>query len=58
MRSIRRDAIEQIKKLQKNSGLSEDEAKDAENDVQELTNRQIALIDKHLAQKEKEIMAV
>lgn len=57
VRNIRRDAIEGIKKLQK-SGLSEDEAKDAENDVQELTNDQIAQIDKHLARKEKEIMAV
>lgn len=57
VRSIRREAIEQIKKLQKN-GLSEDEAKDAEADVQELTNKQIAQIDKHLALKEKEIMAI
>src|SRR5215204_956524 len=45
VRSTRRDAIEQIKKLQK-GGLSEDEAKDAENDVQELTNKQITQIDK------------
>jgi ribosome recycling factor len=57
VRNIRRDAIEGIKKLQK-GGLSEDEAKDAEADVQDLTNKQIAQIDKHLAQKEKEIMAV
>jgi ribosome recycling factor len=57
VRSIRRDAIEQIKKLQK-GGLSEDEAKDAEAEVQDLTNKQISLIDKHLAQKEKEIMVV
>jgi ribosome recycling factor len=57
VRSIRRDAIESIKKLQKD-GLSEDEARDAENDVQELTNRQISFIDKHLTQKEKEIMAI
>jgi ribosome recycling factor len=57
VRNIRRDAIEGIKKLQK-GGLSEDEAKDAEADVQDLTNRQITQIDKHLAQKEKEIMAV
>jgi ribosome recycling factor len=57
VRNIRRDAIESIKKLQKN-GLSEDEAKDAEADVQELTNNQIARIDKHLGVKEKEIMAV
>jgi ribosome recycling factor len=57
IRNIRRDAIESIKKLQKN-GLSEDVAKDAEADVQEMTNKYIALVDKHLASKEKEIMSV
>ncbi|MBD0286072.1 MAG: ribosome recycling factor [Flavisolibacter sp.] len=57
IRNIRRDAIEGIKKLQK-SGLSEDAAKDAEADVQELTNKYIALVDKHLTAKEKEIMAI
>ena len=57
IRNIRREAIEHIKKLQKN-GLSEDIAKDAENDVQELTKKFIAAVDKHLVTKEKEIMAV
>jgi ribosome recycling factor len=57
IRSIRRDAIEQIKKLQKD-GLSEDEAKDAENEIQDITDKHIVLVDKHLAAKEKEIMAV
>ena len=57
IRNIRRDAIESIKKAQKN-GLSEDAAKDAENDVQGVTDRYIALVEKHLATKEKEIMAV
>ena len=57
IRNIRRDAIESIKKSQKN-GLSEDAAKDAEADIQNVTDRFIALIDKHLASKEKEIMAV
>ncbi len=57
IRNIRREAIESIKKMQKN-GLSEDVAKDAEADVQEMTNKYIALVDKHLASKEKEIMAV
>ncbi|HJS56181.1 MAG TPA: ribosome recycling factor [Chitinophagaceae bacterium] len=57
IRSIRRDAIEHIKKLQKN-GLSEDASKDAEGNVQTLTDRFIAAVDKHLASKEKEIMAV
>ena len=57
IRSIRRDAMEHIKKLQKN-GLSEDICKDAEVNVQEMTDRYIVLVDKHLAAKEKEIMTV
>jgi ribosome recycling factor len=57
IRNIRRDAMEQIKKLQKN-GLSEDVAKDAEKNVQETTDKYIALVDKHLAAKEKDIMTV
>lgn len=57
IRNIRRDAMEQIKKLQKN-GLSEDVCKDAEKKVQETTDRYIGLVDKHLASKEKEIMTV
>ncbi len=57
IRNIRRDAIEQIKKLQKD-GLSEDESKDAETAVQELTDKHIGLVEKHLAAKEKEMMSV
>jgi ribosome recycling factor len=57
IRNIRRDAIEDIKKLQKD-GLSEDAAKDAEAEVQVLTDKHIALVEKHLAAKEKEIMVV
>jgi len=57
IRNIRRDAIESIKKAQKN-GLSEDAAKDAETDIQNLTDRYITLVDKHLASKEKDIMSV
>jgi ribosome recycling factor len=57
IRNLRRDAIESIKKAQKN-GLSEDAAKDAEAGVQVITDKHIALVDKHLAQKEKEIMVV
>ena len=57
VRNIRRDAIEQVKKLQKN-GLSEDVAKGGETAIQDLTDKYIALVDKHLASKEKEIMAV
>ncbi|MGN6194764.1 MAG: ribosome recycling factor [Ginsengibacter sp.] len=57
VRNIRRDAIEQIKKAQK-EGLSEDAAKDAEAAMQDITNNFISRIEKHLAAKEKEIMAV
>jgi ribosome recycling factor len=58
IRNIRRDAIEQTKKLQKEGSISEDEAKDAEAEIQDSTNRYISLVEKHLDTKEKEIMAV
>ena len=57
IRNIRRDGIEQIKKMQKD-GASEDECKDAEASMQEATDRHIVLIDKHLAAKEKDIMSI
>ena len=57
IRSIRRDAIEHIKKKKKN-GLSEDAAKDAETDVQQVTDRFTAAVEKHLTAKEKEIMSI
>jgi ribosome recycling factor len=57
IRSIRRDAIENIKKLEKN-GLSEDAAKDAEAEVQQVTDKFTLVVEKHLASKEKEIMSV
>ena len=57
IRNIRRDTIEHIKKLQKN-GLSEDAAKDAEDEIQQITDKFIAAVEKHLTTKEKEIMSV
>jgi len=57
IRNIRRDGIEQIKKLQKD-GLSEDIAKGSEKEIQELTDKFIALVEKHLASKEKEMMTI
>jgi ribosome recycling factor len=57
IRNVRRDSIEQIKKLQKD-GVSEDECKDAEKEAQDLTDKFITLVDKHLQAKEKEIMSV
>jgi ribosome recycling factor len=57
IRNIRRDAIEQIKKLQKD-GASEDACKEAEANAQQLTDKFTALVEKFLAAKEQEIMAV
>ena len=57
VRNLRREAIESVKKLQK-EGLSEDESKDAEKEVQDLTNSFITKVDNHLVRKEKEIMAI
>ncbi len=57
IRNIRRDAIESIKKLEKN-GLSEDAAKDGEAEVQQVTDSFTAIVEKHLQAKEKEIMSV
>jgi len=57
IRNIRRIAIEDVKKLQKD-GLSEDAAKDAEAEAQIMTDKHIGLIEKLLTAKEKEIMSV
>ncbi|GAB2722140.1 ribosome recycling factor [Paenibacillus thermoaerophilus] len=57
IRNIRRDAIEQIKKLEKN-GVSEDESRRHQEDIQKFTDRAVADVEKVLAAKEKEIMEV
>lgn len=58
IRSIRRDAIDDFKKMKKNSEISEDEQKDLENDVQKLTDKFCKNIDGLVADKEKEIMSL
>ena len=58
IRSIRRDAIEQVKKLKKNSEITEDDQKDAEEEIQKLTDKAIKEVDAIYAKKEKEIMEV
>ncbi len=58
VRNVRRDAIEHLKKAEKNEHLSEDERKRGEQEVQKLTDKYIKDIDVILAQKEKEIMEV
>ena len=58
IRSIRRDAMEQFKKLEKDSKITEDDRSKAEKKMQEKTDDAIKGIDALCAQKEKEIMAV
>lgn len=58
IRSIRRDAVDQVKKLKKNSEITEDDQKKAEEAIQKLTDANIKDIDKITAEKEKEIMEV
>ena len=58
VRSIRRDAMEQIKKLKKNSEITEDDQHEAEEDLQKITDKAIKDVDAIYAAKEKEIMAV
>ncbi len=57
LRSARKEAMEEVKLLQKKS-LPEDEAKDAETKIQQLTDSFAVKCDKHLEQKEKEILTV
>lgn len=58
IRSIRRDSIEGMKSKKKNGEITEDDLKDAEKDIQNLTDRYIADIDKIIEAKDKEIMEV
>jgi ribosome recycling factor len=58
VRNLRRDANEAVKKLVKDKLASEDDQKRAESDIQKVTDRHIADIDKLVASKEQDIMAV
>jgi len=58
IRHVRRDAMDQLKKHAHDRGVTEDEEKQAEKDLQKLTDDYIARIDQHLAHKEKDIMTV
>jgi len=57
VRNVRRDSMEHIKKL-KSANVSEDEVKNGEKKLQDMTDSFISLVDKHIAAKEKEIMTV
>lgn len=58
VRSIRRDAIDGFRKQQKDSEITEDELKVAEDEVQKITDKMVEEIDAILANKEKEVMSV
>ena len=58
LRNIRRDAIDKVKKQEKEGEFSEDQSRDEQDKVQKLTDRFIAELDKHLAEKEAEILKV
>ena len=58
LRNIRRDAMEDFKKQKKNSELTEDDLKNLEKELQDLTDKRCKDIDELTAKKEKELMAV
>lgn len=58
IRNIRRDAIDAVKKLGKTDDISEDEIKDLENQIQKLTDKFVAKVDKAVEDKTKEILTV
>ena len=58
IRNIRRDAVDKFKAQKKANELSEDDLKDAEKDVQELTDKYTKLIDKAVKEKEQEVMSL
>ena len=58
MRNIRRDGMDYVKKLKKNSEITEDEQKKAEKDLQDMLDKFIKKVDDATAAKEKELMAI
>jgi len=58
VRNVRRDSMEQLKKLEKDSVISEDELKRYSDDVQKKTDKAIEKIDQLVSDKEKQIMSI
>ena len=56
IRNVRRDAMDAIKKMQKKSEITEDDQKEAEKDLQKLTDDYVKKVDEQCAKKEKELM--
>ncbi|MBD2311997.1 ribosome recycling factor [Desertifilum sp. FACHB-1129] len=58
VRNIRRDAVDSIRKQEKNSEVSEDESRDLQDQVQKMTDKYTSKVDELLSEKEKDIMTV
>ncbi len=58
MRNVRRDGMDYVKKLKKNSEITEDDQKKAEKDLQDLLDKNIKRVDAAVATKEKELMSL
>ncbi|MEB3199362.1 MAG: ribosome recycling factor [Synechococcaceae cyanobacterium] len=58
LRNIRREAIDKVKKQEKDASLSEDQSRDEQDRIQKLTDRYIAELERHLADKEADILKV
>jgi len=58
VRNARRDAIDLLKKAQKNEGMSEDTEKEGEDEVQKITDKNVKTVDELISAKEKEILTV
>ena len=58
MRNVRRDGMDYVKKLKKNSEITEDDQKKAEKDLQDMLDKYIKKVDAALAAKDKELMSI
>ena len=58
IRSLRREGLDVAKKEQKDGNITEDDLRNAENEIQKLTDKKIEKIDEILTNKEKEIMSI
>lgn len=58
IRSIRRDAMEKYKAMKKNNEITEDDLKDCEEQIQNLTDKYVKKVDAHVSEKEAEVLSI
>ena len=58
IRNIRRDMVDDLKKVEKEDNMPEDAVKDSQDEIQKLTDKYIGIIDSLVAEKEKEVLTV